>query len=167
MKKILSYILACLPMMFLLAGCSETDNYLSSSSMRVTVTAQMPEADTRVDLSQEENTLNLITKWQTDDEMRLIIVQGDQKFELGKVPLSNISSDGRSASFSYILPSDLNTSKSYQLYAFCGIEGYVDKKQERSNFFHSLSLLKTTLLDCVKRMQSCNTKNGVILPINN
>lgn len=156
MKKIISYILACLSVTNLLVGCSEIENHFNPSSTRVTVTAQMPETNTRAGLSQDDNTLNLLTKWQNDDEVKVILLQGDQKFEVGKVPIVNISSDGKKASFSYDIPSELDITKSYKLYAFCGIEGFVDKKDNGDWYAYcTAKLLRTEMSKLKAPLASC------------
>lgn len=165
MKKLLSYILACLPVSLMVVGCSETENYLSPSSKKVIVTAQMPEADTRANLSQDGNTLNLIAKWQNGDEVKLIIVQGNQKFEVGKVPIENINSDGKKASFSYDIPSELDITKSYMLYAFCGIEGYVDKKENGDWYVYCTARLLRTEMSKLKAPLASCTEVSMTTPV--
>ena len=75
MKKILSYMLAYLPMMLLLVGCSEAEKIDDSPSKKVTVIAQMPESGTtRAELSVSENSLNLLAKWQANDKLKIILI---------------------------------------------------------------------------------------------
>jgi len=128
MKKILFSILTYLPMMLLLVGCSEKDSVFNTSNREVKVVADMPgsESVTRVGLSQSNSSLNLLTEWQEGDEIQLFILQNSQKFEVGKVAVTNISSNRKKASFSYQLPNDVDATKSYTLYGFCGIDGSVD-----------------------------------------
>lgn len=131
MKKIISYIFAMLPMMLLLAGCSQTDSLsdalADASSQSVTATVQMPTTDiTRATLSETDYSLDLQTTWQAGDELLVIITQGDQKYEVGNIPLTNINSNGKSATITFNIPAGVNASKSYTLYAYSGIKGDVD-----------------------------------------
>ena len=157
MKKLISIILACLPTTLLMVGCSETENSYSSSSKKVTITAQMPESEnTRAALSEADNSLNLLAKWQSDDKIQLIITQGNQKFEIGKVPIANINSDGKKASFSYDIPDGLDVNKKYMLYAFCGISGYVDKNDKGNwSAYCTAQLLRTEISKLRAPIVSC------------
>ena len=130
MKKFLSYILASLTMMLLPAGCSQMesipDESFDASSRRVKATIQMPTTDyTRATLSESSSSLDLQTCWENGDELQLFITQGDTKYELENIPVTDIKSDGKSATITFNIPSGINVGKSYTLFAFSGIKGDV------------------------------------------
>lgn len=131
MKKITSYIFATMSVMLLLAGCSQSESLSDVpsdvSGQRVIATIQMPSTElTRATLTEYNNSLDLQTRWQNGDEIQLIITQDDQKYDVGIIPITGISSDGKSATLTYNVPSGVNISKGYTLYAFNGIKGYAD-----------------------------------------
>lgn len=135
MKKIISNIFATLPMMLLLAGCSQTESIsdVSSdvSSQCITATIQMPTTDlTRAAFSESYGSLDLQTNWENGDELQLIITQDDKTFEVGNIPITDINPNGKSATITFNIPQGVSLGKGYTLYAFSGIKGivtYVDK----------------------------------------
>ena len=164
MKKIISYILGVLPMMLLLAGCTQTEFITDMPSQRVTVEAQMPASgQTRAALFEIYNSKDLQTSWQDGDEVQLIITQNDQKFDLGLTPVTAISSDGKSASFSYNIPTGVNIYQAYTLYVFSGTKGIVDQDRTLGWYAYcptqltrtELSQLKAPLFSQVEVTASC------------
>lgn len=165
MKKILSYIIGVLPMMLLLAGCTQADLVADTSSQSsVTATVQMPASGvTRAGLYELSNSLDLLTGWQDDDELQLLISQGDQKFDLGRVPLTYISQDSKKATFSYNLPQGMDANQRYTLYVFSGTNGIVDQDMTLGWYAYcptqltrtELSQLKAPLFSQVEVTASC------------
>lgn len=165
MKKILSYIIGVLPMMLLLAGCMQADLVADTSSQSsVTATVQMPASGvTRAGLYELSNSLDLLTGWQDDDELQLLISQGDQKFDLGRVPLTYISQDSKKATFSYNLPQGMDANQRYTLYVFSGTNGIVDQDMTLGWYAYcptqltrtELSQLKAPLFSQVEVTASC------------
>lgn len=170
MKKRIISILSFLPILLLLAGCSqEMESVFNTSSREVTLTACMPseEAATRVGLTQASASLDLIANWQNDDQLKVYVVQDDKMFEVGNVAVGNISYSGKQASFSFTLPSGVNVSKDYQVYAFCGIDGVVDKGSGNSwDVFCNMELKRTELSSLKAPLfgeAKMNTKSNGIL----
>ena len=148
MKKILSYIL---PMLLVLTGCSQVEPTFETPSQKVIVEAQMPESSaTRASLSVTEGSLDLLSKWENGDEVQLIITQGHQKFELGHVPVTDITSGGKRATFSYSIPSGVNFNESYTLYAFCSVKGMVDEDKSTGWYAYCPTNLARTELNKMK-----------------
>ena len=119
----------------LLAACADDNDFARDSrktntgaGKTVTVTASMPgnNSISKVGLSQENNTLNMISQWEQDDEIQLFVYQGGNSIEIGKTPVQNISDDGKSCLFSFVLPKDINPEKTYYVYGLCGIDGSLD-----------------------------------------
>lgn len=130
-------------MMLLLAGCSQTESLSNApadaSPQSVTATVQMPATDmTRAVLSESNNSLNLQTRWQNGDELQLIITQDDKKYEVGSIPVTGITSNGKSATLTFNVPSGVNPGKGYTLYAFSGIKGYADYVDTWYPYCHTL-----------------------------
>ena len=147
MRKNIFSILTFLPMVLLLVGCSEMDSVFNRSSKEVKMSAIMPGSDntTRVGLSESSGTLNLITSWQEGDELLIYLLQDDEKFDVGKVPVTDISSDGKQANFEFTLPKGMDPSKSFHVYAFCSANGDMDKAYGNWDVFYSTDLIRTEL----------------------
>jgi len=129
--------------MLLLAGCSQTESLSDApadvSPQSVTATVQMPATElTRATVSEYNNSLDLKTLWQNGDELQLIITQDDKKYELGNIPVTNIDSNGKSASLTFNVPAGVNPGKGYTLYAFSGIKGDVSYVDLWYPYCHSL-----------------------------
>lgn len=170
MKKRIFNILSFLPIMLLLAGCTEeVESLLGSSSREVTLNAFMPsgEPQTRVGLSQSNGSLDLIASWQNGDQLQVYVVQDNQKFEVGKVDVGNISNSGKQASFSFTLPKGVDVAKDYHIYAFCGINGYVEKSNVNGwDVFCNMDMTRTKLDDFKAPMfgeAEMNSKSSGIL----
>lgn len=145
-KRIFS-ILTFLPMMLLLVGCSEMESIHINPSQEVKMTAFLPgtENTTRVDLSQPSNTLDLMTRWQNGDELLVYLLQDNEKYDVGKVSVTNISSDGKQASFSFTLPSGVSPGKNFYVYAFYNTNGNADKAYGSWDIFSHTDLIRTEL----------------------
>ena len=110
-----------------MVGCSEIDSMMSGfSEKRITLSVQMPTEDnTRVSLTQAENSKDLIARWQEDDEVQVFFRQDNNVYEGGKVKVTGISQDGKSASLNLDLPGMINQTKPFFIYCFTGIDGQV------------------------------------------
>ena len=74
----------------------------------------------KVALKQDDNTLDLVSQWQSDDVITIFARQDEKTYTVGNVTLDKISSDGRTCSFSIMLPGEINTSKEYEIYGVTG-----------------------------------------------
>ncbi len=96
----------------------------STQGTLVTITAAVDAQDqlSKVAMMQADNSLDLVSKWQSDDQIQVFARQNDEVYNIGKVPVDNISEDGKSCSFNIVLPANIDATASYDLYGFCGIE---------------------------------------------
>ena len=136
MKKLQNLTLGILSAATLFAACAKDsdsgaiqspplpDEPLPGTTVTINAAVQGDdESLSKVALSQPDNTLDLVAKWQEDDQIQVFAKQGGKTYEVGKVPVENISSDGKTCSFNVVLPGEINTSKAYELYGLCGVEG--------------------------------------------
>lgn len=115
---------ALMPLILLITSCTNTDEGVGISERKVQLTVMMPdEGTTRVGLEEDYFTKDLNTKWRELDEVQILITQGNQHYEVGKVRVTNISESKKSGSIVFELPAELDLQKTYSLYALCGIEG--------------------------------------------
>ena len=121
--------LALLPALLLTAACSgdDTSDNSGSGSRMCSLTVQMPldQTQTRVSLSPSGGSLDMTTTWQSDDEVQVIVVQGENSYSAGNVKVNEISADGKQATIYFLLPEEVDRSKSFTVYNFTGIEGNV------------------------------------------
>ncbi len=97
---------------------------VSTQGTLVTITAGVDAQDqlSKVAMMQAEGSLDLVSKWQSDDQIQVFARQNDEVYNIGKVPVDNISADGKTCSFNIVLPANIDASAGYQLYGFCGVE---------------------------------------------
>lgn len=125
----------------LFVGACATDYELTDDGRTVTMTAVMPvdgnpaQAGTtfrngsangspaRVGLTPKAGSLDLLARWQTDDEIQIFLKQGAVAASPQTVKVRNISSDGKSCAFDYILPEKFNKDEPYDVLGLCGIKG--------------------------------------------
>lgn len=75
--------------------------------------------NTRLELDWSEGVaMNL--KWQTTDKLHLVFVQNNTKIIVPNVPITSVSTDGRSGYFTVEVPTQIITSQSYNLYGYFG-----------------------------------------------
>ena len=92
------------------AGCKDADNNdLVSGGKLIKLTATLNTSETRANASIGENTLDLTTRWQSGDQITIFVANFDGIISIGTVPVREISSDGRTATFYYALPEDFET----------------------------------------------------------
>lgn len=130
-----NYLFLCVLLLILLAACTE-DTERNDGGRQILVNAALPGAQTptdgspggprRIALYQEENSLDLKTKWQDGDNIYLFVKQGNKVYTLEPSNAFNISSDGKTCSFGFKLPSDVNAEKPYTIYGLCDVEGMVE-----------------------------------------
>lgn len=133
MKKIVSKIWTLLPTLLFLVGCTNTEtNFDEQVNGTLTLTVLMPNDDmaTRVGVSSLPNSKNLAAQWNETDEVQIIITQTDQKYEVGKIKVSNLSQAKDLAKITFNLPEPLDIDKPYTIYAFSGILGSVEKDEK-------------------------------------
>lgn len=116
MKRIL--ILSSL-FTLLLTGCKDSEGLQSNGNIREVKASFFDWATTRVSLESDVDTRDMITKWQADDRISIIVTKGVQRREIGTVPIHDVATDGKSCTFQYAMPEDLDDlGKGYQLSCF-------------------------------------------------
>lgn len=133
MKKL--YLLTTLLITALIMSCnsdvfieeSGTIDKENAASRTINMTTNMPgESNTRVLLEKGESGINLT--WQENDKIYLIFVENNEPIGKDEVTLSanDISSDGKKASFNFIIPEEV-TGETFDIYGVHGGEGFVDE----------------------------------------
>ena len=133
MKTKIYSILALLPVFALLSACSDVESVVNRwRGEEITLDACMPsgEANTRAGLVEFKDSKDLLAQWQDGDVVQLFACQGLFGVELGKVTVSNISSDRKRATMSTVIPSSIDTGKPYTIFGFCGIEARLKKNSD-------------------------------------
>lgn len=111
-------LLTAIMTLLAIQGCTE-DEMTGGNTRWCEVEASFEETLTRVGLSTMENSRNLVAKWQEGDQINVILCANDKYYEVGPVPVREISNDGRSCKFSYRLPENFKEpSDGYQLMCF-------------------------------------------------
>ena len=87
-------------------GCNEIESVFRGENLR-TVQASFEDKTTRVSLVPAANSADMITKWQQDDRIHVILMNGTQYIDVGRVPVRDISENGKSCIFQYALPKEL------------------------------------------------------------
>lgn len=136
MRKNQLFIYVCLLFMLLGSACTE-DIVTDYTNRQITVYATMPGAGMndgtgsmangprRVALRQNEGSLDLIARWTENDVIHLFVIQEEKCYALEDSKVSNISSDGKSCSFTIQLPSTVDPGCPYEVIGLCGAEGMV------------------------------------------
>ena len=105
-------------LLFLAYGC--TSEIESPTPSRVyTVSAGFEGKGTKVSLEQSLSSLDLIARWQEDDQVKILIYGSKNYLELPARPLTEISEDGKDCHFSYTIPDDYELTESeYRLVCY-------------------------------------------------
>ena len=122
MKTKALYLIGLFGLLSLVFGCDVSekdpvrdDAYLLSLAIR------MPsEGETRVGLSQKEGTKDLAASWQEDDQVQVIVRRGNEFHDLGKVPVTRISEDGKTAFFNVDIREYPSLEFPFTLFCFTG-----------------------------------------------
>lgn len=165
MKK-LNRIIAGMAIVALAAGCAEEKGLVTEPDPAtpqlpgtlITVNAGVETYNSlsKVGLSQADNSLDLVSQWQSDDVIDVFVRQGDNNLNVGKVTVDKISSDGRTCSFNIMLPGEINTDKTYTIYGICGLESEAEFTAQGQ--LHFTTPLQRVALDKFKApMMFCAT----------
>ena len=120
MMKKYNYILAVSAITLLMAsGCQDNETRYVDGRL-CTVHASFGENATRVNLVQDEDaeSRDMITKWQTDDRIHVLLWNKKGYVDLGTVPIHNISENAKSCDYQFALPDDFDDSDGYRLSCF-------------------------------------------------
>jgi len=90
-----------------LSGCKDATDIQSTSRIR-TITASLDGGSyTRIGLTPDANSRDMITKWQASDKIRVLITHDAKIYDIGDVNVYDISEDGKNCTFQYLLPEEL------------------------------------------------------------
>ena len=117
-KSIYLHLAAIFLMASAMSGCQDMESLSHSGNIHV-VKASIENRTTRVGLSQGDASLDMIAQWQSDDQINILINGGSNTYDVGLVPIQDLSANGKSCTFQYTVPKDLNgASDGYQLNCF-------------------------------------------------
>ncbi len=127
-------------MVAMFTGCSEdkesnpiseidTDTPTPSVGTLITINAAVDtdQSLSKVALQQADNSLDLLSQWQEDDQIQVFARQNGKNYKISdQIAVENISADGRSCSFNIVLPSEIDPAKTYQVIGLCGVQGSIN-----------------------------------------
>ncbi len=130
-----NHILLCGLLLLMMAACTDEKDWIDGGS-QIIVNATLPGGQSSVDdapsgmrriaLSQEEGSLNISAKWKDGDKIQLFVKQGNKMYSLSPSKVYNIGSEGKTCSFGFQLPSEVNAEKPYTIYGLCDVEGMIE-----------------------------------------
>lgn len=152
MKKIINniYLMCSIMLLIMLGACSDEDKFMGDND-EIVVTATMPDDGTSsnhgtlkgVAVSSDDNTLNLITKWKSGDKIQVFVRQDNKVYKVSEESaVYNISSDGKTCSFNFSLPSSIDGARVYDVIGVTGISA-----QASGSEVYATSTLKRMNLD--------------------
>ena len=152
MKKIINniYLMCSIVLLVVLGACSDEDKFMGGND-EIVVTAIMPDDGTTpshgtlkgVAVSSDDNTLNLITKWKSGDKIQVFVRQDNKVYKVSEESaVYNISSDGKTCSFNFSLPSSIDGARVYDVIGVTGISA-----QASGSEVYATSTLKRMNLD--------------------
>lgn len=116
-------------LLVVLGACSDEDKFMGGND-EIVVTAIMPDDGTTpshgtlkgVAVSSDDNTLNLITKWKSGDKIQVFVRQDNKVYKASEESaVYNISSNGKTCSFNFSLPSSIDGARVYDVIGVTGI----------------------------------------------
>ena len=126
---------------------------------KLTVTAVMPgessEGETRVSLQEKSGSLQIESKWQTNDQIHFFFCQNGNIVDAGKVTVSNPANGSKQVSFEINYPQGVNPANPFDLYAFCGTEA----KVKNGNLLVDINPRMCNYLESVSAPVWCEVKN--------
>ena len=127
----------------LLAGCvSETPEVMTEKHY-CTVTAGFSGKSTKVSLTQDTYSKDMIARWQSGDKIKTYMLTDRKTVENPASFLYDISEDGKSGVFTYELDDDIRLEREgYRLFAYTVDDDYLDEPRE---------LTETPYIDCSLR----------------
>lgn len=117
MEKRFDILVMSVVTLIMASGCQENETVYNGERL-CTVQASFGDNTTRVGLVQDANSRDMITKWQEDDRINVILMKGTEYIDLGTVPIHDISENGKNCFFQYALPEDFDASEGYRLSCF-------------------------------------------------
>lgn len=100
-----------------LNSCTDENETATNNRFRE-VRISFADKTTRVGLTPSGYYGDMIAKWQDGDQIHVILSKESKVFDLGNVPVRNISEDGKTGVFQYALPEELDGEDYYELSCF-------------------------------------------------
>lgn len=150
MKKINISIYGLL-LLLLASACTE-DFFSTNNNRKIEVTAALPGSETRGSLDLADASLNLIAKWNDNDEIQVFIKQGNKVY---KSPMPSnvydITDEGKKCTFGFELPQEVNLNEPYTIFGLCDLEGTISEG--------------TLSADCQLRRKLCELPTSAFTPM--
>lgn len=128
MKRIaLSFYAISTFIVFILMSC--TDQMTNNEDARqIIISASLRDhtPHTRVSITQDSESLNLLPKWEEDDKIDLFIIQDKNVYPVTSVPIRDIREGGSTCTISLTIPYQVDTEKPYTIIGLFDIEGETD-----------------------------------------
>lgn len=152
MKKIINNIsIMCSMVLLIVLGACADETGLMGRGEQIVVTATMPDDGPThqsgmlksVAVSSDDNSLDLITKWKSGDKIQVFVRQDNKVYKVSEESaIYNISSDGKTCSFNFSLPSSIDGARVYDVIGVTGISA-----QAVDNEVIASSTMKRMILD--------------------
>ncbi len=129
MKKLLYTGIAFI--LFIIAGCQEkieSETPVPEDTIIEVSISTPEEPDTRLNLTPEAGTKNIIIKWKVGDVIKFFYSQGDTKIEGTSVTLTsdNITENGKKAKFTIAVPGQINRNENFTLYSIHSLNSFLN-----------------------------------------
>ena len=129
MKKYLLYLIALLASVMLFTSCEE-----DIEKRQVTFTGMMPSDNLSssrpgciINGVPSPDGFNLKAQWKNGDKIQIFVRQDGKVFQAeSSSAISDISSDGKTCSFEFVLPKSVKPDKDYDIIGVTGVEAYID-----------------------------------------
>lgn len=113
-----------------LMGCVEEADFITlGTANKLNITATMfgegnktDTGETRVSLYEKNGTLQFEAKWDKDDKVYFYFRQGGVIYDGGKIELTELSHNGKQASFGLHIPHGVDNKSKFDLYGFSGLD---------------------------------------------
>lgn len=121
--------------LFIIAGCTKNEinnenpmPEMGKYKLVITASAPSESPQTRINLTPEANTKNIIVTWKAGDILYFFFQQGTTLVEGNSVTLiqQDISSNGKNATFTITIPAGIDTGNPFKIYALHGAPYILD-----------------------------------------
>ena len=158
MKKTYFFYLSALVFLaFAAGGCQDMENTnLRNNTCRVQ--ASIEGHTTRVGLSQGETSLDLVARWQQDDQVNIFVTKGTDSYDIGLVPVQELSANGKSCRFQFFMPRALDgVTDGYYMNCF---SSECDPKVQDGDIRCNASLVRSPLNSFKARVMASQQVDG-------
>ena len=117
MKKYILQLVLSIMTITAFISCNDVLDHQTSNRI-CEVHVSLADQKTRVGLVPSGQWGDMIAKWQDGDKLHIILTKGENVFDLGNIPVREISEDGKNGVFQYALPEELENADYYILSCF-------------------------------------------------